>query len=306
VKPQPLIRAALALVVVLAAAFGVVRDGSAATAEGEPAPPPGGARRIVSLAPSITEAVFALGAEDRLVAVSDFCDFPEGARRLPRAGSYLTPSVETIVALRPDVVIGVPSPGNRAAVETLRRLGVAVVVVGEHTLADAFTAIRTVGRWVDGDAHADALVRRLERELDEVRARTSGRTPRRVLFVVGHDPLVVAGPGLYIDELIGVAGGRNVASGLSQAWPRLSLEAAVAAEPDVIVDGAMGSEEAGRALGAYWAPYRSIPAVRDGRVRAQRSDALLRPGPRVAEAARELERLLWNDAAFAAHRDPGS
>ncbi|HZR79724.1 MAG TPA: cobalamin-binding protein [Candidatus Binatia bacterium] len=267
-----------------------------ATASASPAPPPGGARRIVSLAPSVTETVFALGEEARLVAVSDFCDYPPAAQRLPRAGSYLTPSVETIVALRPDAVVGVPTPGNRPSVERLRALGVNVVLVGETTIADAFDAMRTVGRWVDREADAEALVARLERELAEVRERTAARPRRRVLFVVGHDPLVVAGSGLFIDELIDVAGGRNVAAGGSQRWPRLSLETVVAEAPDVIVDGAMGSE-GGAALTAWWEPYRSVPAVREGRLRAQHSDALLRPGPRLAEAARQLEALVWQDSS---------
>jgi cobalamin transport system substrate-binding protein len=233
------------------------------------------------------------------VGVSTFCDWPPEATRLPKIGSYLAPNVEAVVALAPDVVIGVPSPGNRPGVEALRRLGVPVVMVGETTLADAFGAIRTVGAWVGNTGAADRLVADVERELEEVRRRAQ-RLPRvRVLFVVGHDPLVAAGGGLFIDELLEIVGGENVAADLPQRWPRLSLETAVAGAPEVIIDGAMGSE-AGDALMAYWKPYRSIPAVREGRVRAQRSDALLRPGPRAGIAARELEALLrGSDAASA-------
>lgn len=259
---------------------------------GDLQPPPGGARRIVSLVPSVTETIFALGEGHRLVGVSSSCDRPEEARALPRAGSYLSPNIETIASLAPDAVIGVPTPGNRPAVEALERLGMNVVMVGETTLDDARQAIRTIGRWVDRDEAAAALVDRIERELAEVRERTRRHGRRRVLFVVGHDPLVAAGRGLFIDELIDIAGGENVAAALPQRWPRLSVEAVVASAPEVIVDSAMGSE-AGAALSAYWEPYRSMPAVRDGRVRAQASDALLRPGPRLGEAARQLEALIW-------------
>ena len=110
-------------------------------AEPRPLPPPsGGVRRVVSLVPSVTETVFAIGAGDRLVGVSAFCDRPAEATRLPRAGSYLSPDIEAIVALKPDVVIGVPTPGNRVAVERLLSMGVNVVVVGEATLDDAWQA----------------------------------------------------------------------------------------------------------------------------------------------------------------------
>lgn len=263
---------------------------SATSAAGEP--PADGVRRIVSLAPSVTETMFALERGDRLVGISTFCDYPpEAVKTIPRAGSYLTPNVERIVSLRPDVVIGVPTPGNQAAVEQLRSLGINVVIVGEHTLANTWQAIRTIGRWAGNTSGAEALVERIQAQVEQVRS-DAARVPRRkLLFVVGHDPLVVAGSGLFIDELIGVAGGINVAASAGGMWPRLSLETVVAAAPEVIIDGAMGSE-AGKSLDAYWKEYASVPAVRSGRVWPQRSDALLRPGPRIGQAARELFELI--------------
>jgi iron complex transport system substrate-binding protein len=282
---------------VIAAAIASAVAAGRAHAEKPPddTPPPGGVRRVVSLVPSVTETVFALERGDRLVGISTFCDYPpEAVRGIPRAGSYLTPSVESIVALRPDVVLGVPTPGNQAAVEQLRGLGVRVVIVGEHTLADTWQAIRTIGRWVGNEGGADALVARIQAQVAAVRERASRERPRKVLFVVGHDPLVVAGRGLFIDELIGIAGGINVGAASGGTWPRLSLETVVAAAPDVIIDGAMGSE-AGANLEAYWRPYASVPAVREGRLRAQSSEALLRPGPRVGVAAEELYALIHGD-----------
>lgn len=262
-------------------------------------PPPGGARRVVSLAPSITEQIYALGAEDRLVAVSSYCDYPEAATKLPRAGSYLKPSVEAILGFEPDVVLGVPTPGNRAPVEQLRRLGVEVVVVSEDTFEETWNAIRTVGAWVGRATEAEELVRSVQAELAEVQAAAKARRRRRVLFVVGHDPLVVAGGGLFVDELIDVVNAKNVGAIGRGQWPRLSLETVVAAAPEVIIDGAMGTEAGpggNEALLQWWQAYRSVPAVRNGRVRAQRSNALLRPGPRLGKAARELFELVHDDA----------
>jgi len=265
------------------AAEGVDPSGAAA-----PAPPAGGARRIVSLAPSVTETLFALDRGDRLVGISTFCDYPkEKVATLPRAGSYLTPNVEQIVSLRPDLVLGVPTPGNQAAVEQLRALGLQVVIVGELTLADTWSAMRTIGRWAGNEAGAVALVAKLEGEIAAVRSDASRLPRQKVLFVVGHDPLVAAGSGLFIDELIAAAGGDNVGAASGVSWPRLSLETVIAAAPDVIIDGAMGSE-AHQGLEAYWRQFASVPAVRAGRLWPQRSDALLRPGPRVGLGAREL------------------
>lgn len=288
----------LLVVVAYAPARAAAQPGAddAASSSGGARPPEGGARRIVSLAPSVTETVFALDRGDRLVGVSTFCDYPpEKVRDLPRAGSYLTPNVERIVSLRPDAVIGVPTPGNQAAVEQLRSLGLVVVIVGEHTIADTWSAIRTVGDWTGNPRGAAELVERLQGEIGAVRDAAARLPKRKVLFVVGHDPLIAAGSGLFIDELIGIAGGVNVAASAGGSWPRLSLETVVAAAPAVIIDGAMGSE-AGQALAAYWKSYASVPAVRDGRLFPQRSDALLRPGPRIGRGARELFDMIHADA----------
>jgi iron complex transport system substrate-binding protein len=265
------------------------------------------AQRIISLAPSVTETLFALGAGDRLVAVSRHCDYPAPARALPRAGDYLRPSIETIISLTPDVVIGVETPANRAKVDELRRLGVRVVIVPEHTLADAWRSIEIVGGLVGKQVEAAALTARLQEELAAVAASVATKERRRVLFVVGHDPLVAVGQGIFLDELITVAGGENVARNLGRfsgdeaghaaalgPWPRLSLETVIAAAPEVIIDGAMGTEST-ESLTAWWAAYVSVPAVRDGRIRAQQGNAMLRPGPRLGEAAREMARLVRGD-----------
>ena len=284
-------RALVAALALATAAFPFV----ARAGEGSPAPASPRAdarpRRIVSLAPSVTEILFAIGAGDRVVAVSTTCDRPAEVARLPRVGTWVAPSEEAILALSPDLVIAVPSPGNRDAVLRLRELGLRVEVVGDATLSDAWEAMRRIGEWTGQEAQANALVERLRRELDLVRASVAGRPPRRVLFVVGHDPLIVAGSGLFVDEIVRVAGGDNVAASTGQPWPRLSIESVIALSPEVIVDGSMGSE-ASEALPSWWSRWESIAAVREHRVRAPSSDALLRPGPRLGEAAREMRDLL--------------
>ncbi len=253
---------------------------------GSSSPPvPREASRIVSLAPSTTEIVFGLGAGDRVVGVCAQCDYPDEATLLPHVGGYLAPSVEAVLGQRPDLVLVVPSPGNREAVRTLERAGIPVLVTADRTLDDLWGAIRTVSGALGLPERGAEMERDVRGALDRVRARVDGLPPRRVLLVVGHRPLIVAGGGTLQDELVRAAGGVNVAADVGAAFPQVPLELVVARAPDVIVDAAMGTEAGGREL---FADLASVPAVRDGRIVAFAPDALFRAGPRVAEAAAAL------------------
>jgi iron complex transport system substrate-binding protein len=244
-------------------------------------------RRIISLAPSVTETIFALGAGDQLVGVSAHCNYPPQVRAIARVGTFVTPNIERILATHPDVVIAVPSPGNQRPVEALRDLGLRVVVVDAHSVAELEAAIVTIGETVGRAAEAQALVARIEARFDTVRAHVADAPPRRVLLLVGHSPLIAAGAGTLQDELIRRGGGVNLAAGAGRGWPHLSLEFVIAAAPDVIIDTGM---EDGGGSDTFWRAFPSLPAVRDGRVSGFAGDALLRPGPRIGEAAEALAR----------------
>jgi iron complex transport system substrate-binding protein len=254
----------------------------------------GEARRIVSLAPSLTETVFALGAGDRLVGVSAYCDYPPEVRTIERVGTFLSPNVEAIVAKRPDVVLAVPSPGNRNPVESLRRLGVRVVVMEPNSVAEVKQSIVTVGEEIGRGEQARALVANIEERMAAVRARTEGVRRPRVLMVIGQMPLHAVGAGTFLDELITMGGGVNVAAQAGGSWPHLSLEFAISSGPEVIIDTTMGNEErvgAGAAT-AFWNGFSTIPAVRDGRVYGHMEYQLLRPGPRIADALETIARFI--------------
>jgi iron complex transport system substrate-binding protein len=251
-------------------------------------------QRIISLAPSITETVFALGLGDRLVGVSVYCDYPPAAEHIDKVGSFLTPNVEPIIAKRPDVVLAVPSPGNRGGVEALRQLGIRVVVVNANTLGEIRDAILTVGRELDRESQARALLRRIDDQFAAVTQRLGDVPPRRVLMVVGQAPLIAVGSGTFQGELIEKARGVNVAKAAGSAWPHLSLEYVIAAAPEVIIDTTMGDEErpgADSAM-AFWRAFPSIPALRDGRVYGYKAYQLLRPGPRIGEAFADIARFV--------------
>jgi iron complex transport system substrate-binding protein len=260
------------------------------SAEPTPAVTPAVPARIASLAPSVTETLFALGAGDRVVAVSDYCDYPPEATRLPRVGSFNAPNVEAVLAQRPDVVIGLPSPGNHENVLTMRRLGVRVEIIDPERLADLPVATRKIAAVAGVPEAGERLVATMAREMDAVRAKVAGAPKPRVLMLVGQDPLIAVGPESFLGEMLVEAGAVNVAPA-GEAWPRLNVEVAIAADPEVIVDCSMGTE-AGTATLGYWTRFASIRAVKDGRVHPFRSFEALRPGPRLARALEELARLL--------------
>jgi iron complex transport system substrate-binding protein len=263
----------------------------AAAAAPAPGREPG---RIVSLAPSVTETLFALGVGSRVVAVSDYCDYPPEARRLPKIGSFLDPSIEAIVAQRPDVVIGVPSPGNHTAVETLQNLGIRVAVSDPEHLADLAPVTRMIAAAAGVPEAGERLIAEIDRGMDAVRARVATQPPRRVLMAIGQDPLVAVGDTSFLGELIVAARGINVAPP-GNPWPHVNVEYVVARDPEVIIDSSMGTEE-GSAAARFWERLPSIAAVREHRVYAFRDYRALRPGPRLPAAFENLARLIHPEA----------
>ncbi len=254
--------------------------------------------RIVSLAPSVTESVFALGLGDRLVGVSVYCDYPPGVEKIDRVGTFLTPNIEAILAKRPDIVLGVPSPGNRGPVEELRRLGVRVVVVDPTTIDEIKQAQIDLGIALDVEAAAHELVRGIDARIERVGAALRDVPERKVLMVVGQTPLIAVGRGTYLDELIRLAHGINLGAAAGGSWPRLSIEFAIAAGPEVIIDTTMGNEEQTGAAASldFWKSFATIPAVKNGRVHGYKQYQLLRPGPRLPEALETIARIIHPEA----------
>jgi iron complex transport system substrate-binding protein len=263
----------------------VLRQDTLSTTEGVAAVP----QRIVSLAPSVTETLFALGVGDRLVGVTTFCDYPPQAQRVPKIGSFVSPSVEAVLAKQPDLVVGVRET-DQGKIKRMKRMGLRVLVISVTRLKDTFESIHSLAQIVGREKAGKELLSRLQGQIDRIRARIAGAQRRRVLMLVGLRPLVAVGKGTYIDELLTLAGGDNIADAAPQPWPHLPLEYVVAKAPHVIIDGGMGSERG--APGKNWADLGSVPAVKDGRIYSYASDKILRPGPRVGEALEEIARLI--------------
>jgi iron complex transport system substrate-binding protein len=250
----------------------------------------GFSRRIVSLAPSLTETVFALGFGDRLVGVTNHCDYPAEAKNLPKVGDFMSPSLEVIAAQRPDLVIGVVGAIDPAKAREMERLGLNVALVSLSTVSEILTSFKRIATLL-GDAEAgERLVRKLTLQFDKVTNRVA-HTPRRsTLMVVGLRPLVAVGGKNFLDELITLAGGANIARNAAQPWLNLPDEYVVAKAPQIIIEAGMGSDTAAPAR--HWSDLKSIPAVKERRVYTYNSDKILRPGPRIGDGLEELARLI--------------
>jgi iron complex transport system substrate-binding protein len=262
-------------------------------------------KRIISTGPGITEILFALGLGDRVAGVTQYCRYPPEVTRLPKIGSWTTPNMEVIVALRPDLVIV-----QRTAVSDASRfhaLKLRTLEIKLHDVADIHGTIEKIGAEAGVSERATALNERIRSDLADVRKRVSTRSRVPILFVVGRTPgalegMVAAGPGSYHDELITLAGGRNVLADAPVSYVKVLHEELLARKPEVIVDMGEHAEASGisdaqmRKEIALWGKYATIPAVRNGRVHIVANAIYVVPGPRVMDCARELARFLHPEA----------
>jgi iron complex transport system substrate-binding protein len=252
--------------------------------------------RIVSMAPSLTEILFALDLGDRVVGVTSYCDYPSEARERPEVGGFVNPSVEAVLALEPDLVVVSPAAGNRDAALAIRGAGIRLEVVPAETLDDTFAAIRAIAQLGGVPERGEALAGSLRTRLDTVSEKVAGLPPVRTLFSVQIDPLIAAGRGTLPAELMELAGGVNVVDG--ERYPRIGIESILSEAPQVILQSSMDTTDPGadQASIDYWNRWTSIPAVRDGRVIVFDGTTALRAGPRVAEAVEFIARSLHPEA----------
>lgn len=260
---------------------------------------PAAPARIVSLAPDITEVLFALGLGGRVAGVTIYCDYPPEALAKPKIGGFINPSLEAILAQRPDLVIATADGNRREDVERLAGLGVAVYVVNTRSLDEIFAAIRAVGTITGRAAAAETLAGELARRRDRVRAAVASRPPVSVFVALDRNPLVTAGAGTFVAELVALAGGRNVVGASAIGYPTMNMEQLLAADPEAIVDAAEAREIPQAEAEALW---RAIPgaaglrAVRRGRILVTGMGSFFRPGPRVVQSLERLASYLHPEA----------
>ncbi len=257
--------------------------------------------RIVSLAPSITEILFALDLESRVVAVTNFCDHPPEAKGKPKIGGMSNPSLEAIVSARPDIVV-ITTDGNPKGIDVrLQQLGIRTYVFRATRIAELPDAIRDLGEVLDVEKEAEALASGIKSSMDEYGVRgkryasavSLKEKKRKAIFIIWPEPLIVAGPGTAVDDVLDLLGWENIASDTASRYPKYSLEAIINRSPDVIFIGKM-LENTQELSEKILKKLSMIDAVKEGRV-YYTGDALYRLGPRVVEGAEELAGYLLRD-----------
>lgn len=256
-------------------------------------------RRIVSLAPSITETLFAIGAGGLVAGVTQFCDFPPEALSKPKVG-YATPNVETLVTLQPDLILAPQEFLKPDLLAALEHLHIPTFIVAGRTVEDIFSQIQTIGRMVERQAEAAALVMELRQRIAVITQRMQGQTPVRVLYVLNSEPLITVGPGSFIDQLIGLAGGLNIAAKSSIAYPRLSMETVLVEDPEVLIFPVGVTEGISEQEQQAWQRWSGLSAIKQGRVHRISADLLNRPGPRIVQGLEQLAAMLHPSPSGAA------
>ena len=265
----------------VAGAITVTDDAGRAVALAAPA------RRIVSLAPSSTELLFAIGAGDRVVGRTTWCRYPAAALSVPVVGDGLNPNVEAIAARRPDLVVLYASALNETAARQLERLGIPAVILRQDLLEDVARDARLLGRLTALAGPADSVARAIEAVL----AASAPRTAVRVAVVVWDNPPMVIGAGSFLDQLITLAGAYNAFHDLRSASATVSLETIAARDPDVVITIA-DSDEARLPAFATAREWQTVRAVRERRVLTLPGAVFGRPSPRAAAAVADLRRRL--------------
>lgn len=257
--------------------------------------------RIISTGPGITEILFALGIGDRVVGVTDYCKYPPEATKLPRIGSWTSTRMESVAALRPDLIIV-----QRTAVFSsapFRQIGLRTMEVRLDRIADIYTTIDIIGKAAGVEQRAKALRDRIHGQLEAVRRRVSVRPKTRIMFVVGRTPgslegIIAAGGESYLSEVMQLAGGENVFADARVGYPKVLHEEIIARNPAVILD--MGEHADATALSAeqlrkeiaLWSKFQTVAAVRNGRIHPVSSAIYVVPGPRVVDCAQQFARFL--------------
>ena len=252
-------------------------------------------RRLVSLVPSVTEILFALGAQDLLVGVTDFCDYPPAAGRKPRVGGMLAPSLETLVSLKPDLALATTAGNREETFAQLEQLRIPVYVVNPTRVADVLDLISRLGALTGSESAAARLSASLDTRIAAVAARVKPLARPRVLYVLWPDPLIVPGRGSLVSELLALAGGDSVTADAGEPYPRFSLEAAIARAPEVIILASHGSGQ-GRMAREKWERFGDLPAIKGGRLYTADGNLLHRYGPRMVDGLEQLARLIHPEA----------
>ena len=251
--------------------------------------------RVISLSPAITEILFALEAEEHLVGVSSYCDYPPRAKEITDMGGFINPNMERILLQKPDMVILSPNSGTKMIQEALDRLKITNQVVSFYTVEQLLEAYTEVGALVGKHEEAAHLRTLLESTIAELSSKTEAETRPTILFVREHSPLYVSGEGTYEDDLIRIVGGNNSIRGEAGRYPQYTLESVIALDPDIVIDAAYyetPTAEQQKSIRSFWSRLKTINAVQNKKVFIIKTDIHSVPGPRTPKLLRLLAQIV--------------
>ena len=256
--------------------------------------------RIVSLAPNLTEILFALGLDEEIAAVSSDSDYPPEAAKKSKVGTFWQPNTEAIIACRPELVVTLRlrTEQQKPTADSLRRLGYRVLTLRVETISELLAAIQEIGITTSCKLHADQLVESIGHRLDRLQSKLSSADKVKVLWVVQAEPLRVAGRNTFINELIELAGGENAIGHTLQQYPPIGAEEILTCGAETIIQSAMGTGNITgqqQAAEAFWSKFAALPAVKNNKIYVIEPDTTLRLGPRLPKGAETIARCLHPD-----------
>jgi len=267
---------------------------------------PNSPRRIVSLSPNLTEITFALGLGDRVVAVSNNCDWPAETKHKPKVGTFWQPNVEAIIAVKPDLVVCESFPQQKEVAATLSRVGLNVLSLRVETIDELFSAIAQIGHAADCSTSAERLAADVNDRLSQIRAMCSPAKKVKTLWVMQTEPLRVAGVNTFVNEVIELTGGQNAIAPTIDQYPSIGTEEILSCGAEVIIQSAMGTEDIPKQQAAaekFWSKFANLPAVKNKGIYVIDPDMVLRLGPRLPQGTQTVARLLHPEL-FAHPQEP--
>jgi iron complex transport system substrate-binding protein len=252
-------------------------------------------KKIVSLAPNITEILFSLGLDQEIVGVSIHCNFPEKVQSKVRVGSYISLDFEKIVSLKPDLIIATGAGNTRDMVERLERLGFPTYVIFPKNVEDVIRSVGHLSQLVGREKEGAEIIQEMKRRRERVVELTLGLPRPRVFLQIGEAPIVTVGKNSFADDLIRLAGGDNVAGNEKEMYPRFGMEEILKRSPEVILISSMNPRGNYQKVLQEWSRWKTIPAVKNGQIHLIDSDLIDRPSPRIIEGLEEMARLLHPD-----------
>jgi len=250
------------------------------------------AKRIISLAPSITEILFALGLNEEVAAVTNFCDYPEAVLNKPRIGGFVNPDIEKIVSLKPDLIIGIRDGNRTDTIDRLNDFGFPVYLIDPKGFDGVMGTIKNIGGVVGREKESERLIKDMVDKRENMITLTRSLSKPKVFFQVGDVPLITVGKGTLADDLIRLAGGRSISEDEWVSYPSCSVETIVAKAPEIIIMSSMESKKDHMNLIKRWQNWKTIPAVKMNAIYVIDSNLVDRPTPRIAEGLEALAKII--------------